>query len=93
MGRLFFGNSIIMHFSDLDIYGWLCVDGVSSHAELLDLGRTIGCPVPSPNGEMIKEIGITPAEKAQPGTQAQFTGLALSPCTQTRFSGLFPCDM
>lgn len=59
-----------MQFTELKISGWTLVKGVSSRAELLELGRALGCPVPSPNGEIVKEIRITPAAEAPPGSQS-----------------------
>ncbi len=63
-----------MHFADLDRTGWAYIDGISSRGALLELGRALGCPVPSPKGEMIKEIRVTPASKALPGSQSSIYG-------------------
>jgi alpha-ketoglutarate-dependent taurine dioxygenase len=63
-----------MRGSELETNGWLRVSGISSHKDLLDLGREIGCPVRSPNGELIKEIVITPTAAAKPGTQSAIYG-------------------
>lgn len=54
--------------------GWTTVDGVSCPAELLAVGRILGQPAPCPNGEMIKEIRVTPSSKAPPGSQSALYG-------------------
>jgi len=63
-----------MQLPELNAAGWTLVDGVSSSAELLELGRAIGCPVPTPNGELVKEIRVTPAAQAPSGTQSAIYG-------------------
>jgi len=63
-----------MHFADLNLCGWTRIDGVSSRAELLALGEALGCPVPSPNGEMVKEIRVTTAHEAPLGSQSSIYG-------------------
>jgi hypothetical protein len=63
-----------MHFAELNKSGWTRVNGVSSSAELLELGRALGCPVPSPNGELVKEIRVTRAAEAPPGSQSSIYG-------------------
>jgi len=63
-----------MHFAELDTSGWTRVEGVSSRAELLELGRELGSPVRTPNGEMVKEIRVTPAAEAPPGSQSSIYG-------------------
>ena len=63
-----------MHLAELNTSGWACVAGVSSRAELLELGRALGCPVPGPNGEMVKEIRVTPAAEAPPDSQSSIYG-------------------
>jgi hypothetical protein len=63
-----------MGFDELDTLGWVCVEGISSTDALLDLGRFLGCPVPSPNGEMVKEIRLAKADKAAPGSQSAIYG-------------------
>jgi len=63
-----------MDLAEINRRGWVIVEGVSSSRELVDLGRTIGCPVPSPNGELVKEIRRVPVEKAAPGSQSSIYG-------------------
>ena len=63
-----------MQVAELNTRGWTLVDGISSHSELLKLGRTLGHPVPGPNGEMVKEIRVTPAAEALPGSQSSLFG-------------------
>ena len=45
-----------MNLSELETKGWMFVDGVSSQSDLLKLGKNIGSLVPTPNGELVKEI-------------------------------------
>jgi hypothetical protein len=63
-----------MNLVELKRTGWTRVDGVSSPAELLELGRVLGTPIPSPNGEMVKEIRVTPAAEGLPGSQSALHG-------------------
>lgn len=64
----------MINLAELNTSGWTLVDGVSSKEDLLELGNTLGCPVPSPNGEMIKEIRKTSKTKAPPGSQSAIYG-------------------
>jgi len=59
---------------ELQTRGWAIVEGIESSADLLELGMALGYPVPSPNGEMVKEIRITKEEKAMPGSQSALYG-------------------
>lgn len=54
--------------ADLRSSGWCYVRGVSSQSDLLGLARSIGRPIPSPTGELIKELRPTAAPRARPGT-------------------------
>jgi alpha-ketoglutarate-dependent taurine dioxygenase len=63
-----------MLFDELNTSGWAFVKGISSRAELFELGRAIGVPVPSPNGEVVKEIRVTAASEAPPGSQSSLYG-------------------
>jgi hypothetical protein len=63
-----------MNLAELNTRGWTLVDGISSPDDLVELGRTIGCPVPSPNGEIVKEIRRMPANEAVPGSQSSIYG-------------------
>jgi hypothetical protein len=64
----------MLNFAELEARGWASVEGVSSSKDLLEIGRAVGCPVPSPNGEMIKEIRITPTSQAPLGSQSFLYG-------------------
>ena len=68
-----------MRIANLEKSGWISVKGVSCRAELLELGRAFGCPVPSPNGEMVKEIRVTRAAEAAPGSQSSLYGTGAFP--------------
>lgn len=63
-----------MDLVELKTKGWTLVEGISSDTELLELGKVIGCPVPAPNGELVKEIRRIPADKAPPGSQSSIYG-------------------
>ncbi len=63
-----------MDIGKLRTKGWTLVDGVSSRAELLELGRALGCLVPAPNGELVKEIRRMPTDEAPPGSQSSIYG-------------------
>jgi hypothetical protein len=63
-----------MNLLELKSNGWARVEGIASPAALLDLGKTLGCPVPSPNGEMVKEIKVSGAATAPPGSQSALHG-------------------
>jgi len=68
-----------MDFHELHTSGCTRVQGVSSRAELLELGRAVGRPLPSPNGEMIRELRPTRAADAVPGTQSATYGIGSFP--------------
>jgi len=59
---------------ELQTRGWAVVKGIESSANVLELGRALGHPVPSPNGEIVKEIRITDAATAVPGSQSALYG-------------------
>ena len=63
-----------MDLIELQTRGWALVDGVSSQADLLALGKTLGCPVRTPNGELVKEIRRKPKDEAPPGSQSALYG-------------------
>jgi hypothetical protein len=54
--------------SELHANGWVCIQGVTTKLELLQLARSIGNPVPSPTGELIKELSPKPAAEAHTDT-------------------------
>jgi len=60
----------MIDFDELKLKGWTSVSGISSPERMIQLGKTLGTPVPSPNGELVKEIRITPAAEASPGSQS-----------------------
>ena len=68
-----------MDLHKLHTSGWTFVDGVSSGADLLELGRAIGSPLPSPNGEMVRELRPTRAADAIPGSQSATYGTGAFP--------------
>src|SRR4051794_21922126 len=75
-----------MDLSDLHSRGWLLVNGVSSAADLLELGKAVGVPVAAPNGELVKELRQTPQNEARKGTQSAIYGTGPFPLhTDTAF--------
>jgi alpha-ketoglutarate-dependent taurine dioxygenase len=68
-----------LNLEELQTKGWTLVDGISSQVELLELGRALGCPVPAPNGEFVKEIRRIPADKAPAGSQSSIYGTGFFP--------------
>jgi len=69
----------MINMSELHERGWLTVDGISSKEDLLDLGRAIGTPVLTPNGEYVKEIRRFSAEQAPPESQSAIYGTGRFP--------------
>ena len=63
-----------MLLDELNTRGWAVVSGVTCSEDLLMLGRSLGQPMPSPNNEMVKEIRITDAAAAAPGSQSALYG-------------------
>ena len=61
-------TSKIARQPELDIRGWNCVRGITSQTELLELARSLGRPVPSPTGELVKELRPTTRANARRGT-------------------------
>jgi alpha-ketoglutarate-dependent taurine dioxygenase len=53
---------------ELRARGWACVKGIKSQSELLELARTVGRPVRSPTGELVKELTPIPQAQARRGT-------------------------
>lgn len=68
-----------MDLTALQTNGWMLVDGISSEADLLELGRAIGSPVPTPNGELVKEIRRISPDEAPPGSQSAIYGFGPFP--------------
>ncbi len=58
----------MVNCTQLKACGWTCVSGITNRTELLELARTIGRPVPSPSGELAREITPTPQAAARKGT-------------------------
>jgi alpha-ketoglutarate-dependent taurine dioxygenase len=68
-----------MGLSVLKTSGWALVEGISSDRKLLELGEALGSPVPSPNGELVKEIRRFAANEAPPGSQSRIYGTGSFP--------------
>jgi hypothetical protein len=58
----------MVNCSQLKTCGWTCVSGITNRTELLELARSIGRPVRSPSGELVKELTPTQQSKARRGT-------------------------
>lgn len=63
-----------LDIAELNTRGWILIDGITSQADLLELGRSLGSPVRTPNGELVKEIRRVPREEAPPGSQSALYG-------------------
>lgn len=63
-----------MDWAGLKEKGWTSVDGISSASDLMELGKTIGQPVPAPTGEYVKEIRRLSPDEAPPGSQSALYG-------------------
>jgi hypothetical protein len=57
---------------ELEARGWMRVRGVANRSNLLELARSIGCPVPAPTGELVKELTVKGNAAARKGT---FSGI------------------
>jgi alpha-ketoglutarate-dependent taurine dioxygenase len=74
------------YLTELQDRGWARVANVPSQAVLLELARSIGRPLPSPTGELVKEIRITSRPMARPGTFSSAYGCGEFPLhTDTAF--------
>nr|NJM04136.1 hypothetical protein [Desulfobacula sp.] len=69
----------MINISELNERGWVTVDDISSKEDLFELGRTIGTPVLTPNGEYVKEIRRFSAAQAQPESQSALYGTGRFP--------------
>jgi hypothetical protein len=63
-----------MDLTELNTRGWMLVDGISSQADILELGKALGSPVRTPNGVLVKEIRRVPRNEAPPGSQSAIYG-------------------
>jgi len=69
----------MINLPELHSKGWTLVEGINSKAELLELGRSIGTPTRTPNGELIKEIRRSTANEAPIGSQSAIYGTSRFP--------------
>jgi hypothetical protein len=75
-----------MVLTELEARGWECIPGISTRADLFTLASSLGRIVPSPTGEVVKELTPRKAEKARPGTLSATHGLDQFPFhTDTAF--------
>lgn len=56
------------YLSELKERGWACVSGIATRAELLQLAQSIGRPLQSPTGEIVKQLTPTAKAGARNGT-------------------------
>src|SRR5260370_12977058 len=76
----------MIRFTELNTRGWTCVTGSSSRSALLELARSIGRPVPSPSGELVRELAPKPPAAAGRGTLSKAYGMGAFPLhTDTAF--------
>jgi alpha-ketoglutarate-dependent taurine dioxygenase len=72
--------------SELEVRGWTKVSGVTSRDELLQLAFSLGRPVRSPTGELIKQLVPTESDHAKPATLSAMHGRGAFPLhTDTAF--------
>lgn len=57
----------------------MLVEGISSQCDLLELGRSVGTPVPTPNGELVKGIRRSEGSVVDPGSQSALYGVGSFP--------------
>jgi len=69
----------MINISELHSKGWTLVEGITSKAELLELGKSIGQPTLTPNGELIKEIRRSSISEAPKGSQSSLYGACRFP--------------
>jgi hypothetical protein len=70
----------------LETLGWACVPGIASRSKLLDLARSLGRPLASPSGELVKELIPTSRAEARRGTLSETHGFGPFPLhTDTAF--------
>jgi hypothetical protein len=74
------------YLTELELRGWTRVPNIGGQALLLDLARSIGFPVASPTGELVKEIRVTPNFRARARTLSAVYGRGEFPLhTDTAF--------
>lgn len=79
-------QKIMTYLAELEARGWARVQNISSRAVLLELARSIGRPIASPSGDLVKEIRITSTLMARPGTLSAAYGCGEFPLhTDTAF--------
>jgi len=72
--------------TELEARGWTCVTGITDRSNLLELARSVGKPVPSPTGALVRELAPTPRPNARKGTLSDGYGLGSFPLhTDTAF--------
>lgn len=64
----------MVRFPELETRGWTCVAGIRSQSDLLELATSIGRPVPSQTGELVKELVPTFPAAARKGTLSETYG-------------------
>ena len=75
-----------MDLFELEARGWTKVSGVASQDELLRLAYSLGRPVRSPTGELIKQLAPIEANQAKPATLSAAHGTGAFPLhTDTAF--------
>jgi hypothetical protein len=74
---------------EIEECGWMSVEGVNSAGALLELARSIGNPLCSSNGEIVRELRVTPAQLAKPLSLSATFGTNSFPLhTDTAFWGV-----
>jgi len=71
---------------ELRTHGWTRVSGITNRLEALTLARSIGRPLLSPTGELVKELIPKPKVHARPGTLSEIYDRGFFPLhTDTAF--------
>jgi alpha-ketoglutarate-dependent taurine dioxygenase len=67
-------DATAIDFVKLREKGWVCVKGIKTKDALLRLVALLGCLVPAPTGEIVKELTVTDARCAREGTLSAVYG-------------------
>lgn len=60
-----------INWCELNELGWTCVSGIADRLDILKLARSIGRPIRSPTGDLVKELAPTAKADARKGTLSE----------------------
>jgi hypothetical protein len=76
----------MIDLDELEFNGWSLIDGVDCPSAMLEVAHSIGQPIPSPTGALIRRIKITDSVHARPQTLSAAFGVNRFPLhTDTAF--------